>query len=323
MKRCITCLYPVTKPDLAFDERGECSACRCYAARPEVDWEARHKELLTLLDIHNGECIVPSSGGKDSTYIAMRLKELGAHVTAVTATTCYLTPIGRRNIDNLARHVRTIEYTPDRGIRKKLNRMALDMVGDLSWPEHVLIHRVPFMLGQELNTPLLFYGECPNNQYGGPQGTENIKQMTAEWVSEFAGFLGLRAEDFIGLEGITERNMRDYMAPEAPDVEAHFLGWFEPWDSHRNAETAINAGMEACLPTPANLWPHENLDNAMTGLHDAGCYRKFGYGRFVAQASVDIRSGRENREEMLNKALEVDGLFPWTYAGVGLAEVLD
>mgnify|MGYP001559839776 CR=1 FL=1 len=87
MKRCTRCCYPDTKPDLHFDEEGVCSACRAYERRPQIDWEARKADLAQLLDRHHGECIVPSSGGKDSTYIAITLKELGADVIAVTATT--------------------------------------------------------------------------------------------------------------------------------------------------------------------------------------------------------------------------------------------
>jgi len=85
---CRTCLYPDTKPDLHFDETGQCSACRSYESRPEIDWGQREEELLTLLDRFDGRCIVPSSGGKDSTYQVIKLLELGADVTIVTARTC-------------------------------------------------------------------------------------------------------------------------------------------------------------------------------------------------------------------------------------------
>jgi hypothetical protein len=65
--------------------------------------------------------------------------------------------------------------------------------------------------------------------------------MTRRWVSEFGGFLGLRPADFVGMEGITERDMADYMPrprPAGTSIEAHFLGQYLPWDSRRNAEVA-------------------------------------------------------------------------------------
>jgi len=325
MVRCRLCLIPNSRPDTAFVD-GVCSACINFAKRPTIDWATRHAKLLEVLDRADGRVIVPSSGGKDSTYIALRLKELGADVTAVTATTCHLTPIGRANIDNLARHVRTIEVTPNMGVRAKLNRLAFDLVGDPSWPEHVSIHRVPFRVAHDLRVPLLMYGECPNNQYGGPVGTEDTNTMTQRWVAEYGGFLGLRPSDFIGMGGITERDMSDYGSPADDELvssgtTAYFLGWFEPWDSHRNAQVSIDAGMRFIHPGPMNWWSEENQDNYQTSLHDAAMYRKYGYGRLAAQISVDVRSGRIGRSEALSIVCERDGLFPHSYLDLGIQEI--
>jgi hypothetical protein len=277
---------------------------------------------------HGFDCIVPSSGGKDSHYQVLSLIELGARPLVVTATTCHLTELGRANIDNLARYATTIEVTPRRDVRAKLNRLGLALVGDISWPEHVSIFTTPFRIAAQFGIPLIFYGENPQNQYGGPLGTEEAMQMTRRWRSEFGGFLGLRPSDMIGKSGITTRDMLDYEMPddrllEAFHVQAHFLGQYLPWDSHRNAEVAIKAGMRFELPSIANVWPWENLDNAQTGLHDAGMYRKYGYGRGCAQISVDIRHGRRTREEALEWVRLRDGTFPMWYANVEIAEVAD
>ena len=35
---CKECLYPNTKPNLFFDDRGVCSACISYKSRNEIDW---------------------------------------------------------------------------------------------------------------------------------------------------------------------------------------------------------------------------------------------------------------------------------------------
>lgn len=328
MRICRTCAYPDTKPDLHFDETGQCSACRAYEQRPTIDWGQRKQELLHLLDRHDGRCIVPSSGGKDSHYQVIKLLELGAEPLVVTATTCHLTPIGRRNIDNLAKLATTIEVTPNRTVRAKLNRMGLELVGDISWPEHAGIFSTPFRAAVEYKTPLMFYGENPQNQYGGPPGSEDARLMTRRWTSEYGGFLGLRPSDFVGLEGITARHMVDYELPSDADmqaigVEAHFLGQYLPWDSHENARVAANHGMEQVLPAECNWWDFENLDNAQTGLHDWFAYLKYGYGRACAQLSADIRSGLIDREEGLRILGGRERAYPYRYAGVLIDEVLD
>ena len=327
MNVCRTCLIPDTRPDTHFED-GRCSACRSYEDRPNIDWGKRKQELLELLDRHHGRCIVPSSGGKDSTAQVLTLLELGADVTIVTATTCHLTDIGRRNIDNLARYARTIEVSPNKTVRAKLNRIGLEVVGDISWPEHMSIFRTPFKMALALDIPLIMYGENPQNQYGSPPGAEDAREMTQRWVSEFGGFLGLRPQDVVGMMGITKLDMADYMPPDEAalqqkGVEAHFLGQYLPWDSHENAAKARAAGMETGRPCIANWWDHENLDNAQTGIHDWFGYLKYGYGRAAAQLSVDVRRGSIHLEDARIRLAEMDGVFPYWYGGVQIQEVLD
>lgn len=331
MKRCRLCPMPDTRPDTPFVD-GICSACIAYAKRPTIDWSARLAELDLLLERgRNGsgfDCIVPSSGGKDSTYQVMTLIERGARPLVVTASTCHLTPIGRANIENLKRHATTIEVSPNIEVRAKLNRLGLELVGDISWPEHVAIFTIPLRVAAATGIPLLIYGENPQNQYGGPVGTEEARQLTRRWRSEFGGFLGLRPADMIGQAGITERDMLDYELlgwDDRPLMEAHFLGQYVPWDSHRNARIARAAGFQEPTypPSPANFWAHENLDNAQTGLHDYGMFLKYGYGRGCAQVSVDVRAGRLSRDEAMRWVVKHDGAFPVSYAGVPLYEVLE
>jgi hypothetical protein len=154
MIRCKTCVMPNTRPDTPFID-DECSACVNYKKRPEIDWEARKKELVQLLDRHDGRVLVPSSGGKDSTYQVVTLLELGAEVTVVTARTCHLTGVGRANIDNLAKLAKTIEVVPNMTVRAQLNRLGLELVGDISWPEHAAIFSTPFQVAIDTNHTLI------------------------------------------------------------------------------------------------------------------------------------------------------------------------
>lgn len=323
MIRCRTCVMPNTRPDTPFVD-GICSACLAYARRPTIDWAERMNDLEALLERHDGRCIVPSSGGKDSHYQVLTLLELGAKPIVVTASTCQLSEVGRRNIDNLARYATTIEVTPNREQRRRLNRRGFEMVGDISWPEHVSIFTTPFRMAYKLGIPLIFYGENPQDQYGGPPGSEEAKIMTRRWVSEFGGFLGLRPEDLETMEGDMEpyKAIPD-VAMEHAGIEAHFLGQYIPWDSHENAKVAIGAGMQVQHPSLANWWPWENLDNVQTGIHDHQMYRKYGYGRGCAQISVDVRTGRVKREIALEWVRRYDGWFTWEYLGHRLSEILE
>jgi hypothetical protein len=77
------------------------------------------------------------------------------------------------------------------------------------------------------------------------------------------------------------------------------------------------------MPSAANWWAFENLDNAQTGLHDYFMYRKFGFGRGCQQISVDVRAGRWPREAALEWVERDDGIFPEVYGGVLVSQVLD
>jgi N-acetyl sugar amidotransferase len=325
--RCRECLYPTTKPSLHFVD-GICAACVNFGRRDEIDWSERDKAFLAILDKlpkndSGYDVIVPSSAGKDSSAQVHKLLELGARPLVVTASTCMLTDIGRKNIDNLARYATTIEVTPNREVRRKLNKIGMELVGDVSIPEHWSIFSTPFRIAADLGISTIVYGEAPTIEYGGPPGTEQACTMTRNWIAEHAGFIGLRATDMVGIEGICDADMREYMLPsdeKLAGVTAYWLGNYYPWSSHENAKVAIEHGMQAQLPCRASYWPAENLDCVLTGLHDHGMWRKFGYGRLCAQISIDIRNGLISRKDAYKIVRQRDGLFPYEYMGVPVEE---
>ena len=51
------------------------------------------------LDKKKLNCLIPTSGGKDSTYQAIKAKEIGLNPVLVNARTCDLSDIGRQNIE--------------------------------------------------------------------------------------------------------------------------------------------------------------------------------------------------------------------------------
>lgn len=326
---------PETKPDLYIDEEGICSGCRYYGNRKAIDWESRESELKTILEEYrsvdgsNYDCIVPSSGGKDSTYMTVKLLELGMNPLCVTATTDKLSDIGRRNIENLKNlGVDYIEVTVNPRIRRKINRLALKQVGDISWPEHLTIFTIPVRVAVQFKIPLLVWGENSQNEYGGPAAMADDKILNRSWLEEFGGLLGLRTTDLLGQDGIQKKHLIQYTYPSDAELKTLgitgiFLGYYLPWDGYSNALIAQAYGLETYPhAVDGSIVNYENLDNLYMRIHDYFKFLKYGYSRPTDWVCLHIRRGRLTREEGINLVKKHEGRFPSEYLGYPLVEVL-
>jgi N-acetyl sugar amidotransferase len=335
LKYCKCCVMPDTKPDLYIDEGGVCNGCRSFQQRGMVDWDLRYQDLLKVLDKYrsknggNWDCIVPVSGGKDSTYQVVRMLQLGLNPLCVTSTTCDLSSLGRRNIENLKRlGVDYIEISPNPLVRAKLNRVGLTQVGDISWPEHVGIFTIPVRAAVQFNVPLIVWGENSQNEYGGPAAAAADNVLTRRWLEEFGGLLGMRVTDLIGQEGIEAKHLISYTYPSDDELQrvgvtGLFLGHYIPWDGLSNTLIAQANGFETYhKAVEGSMVNYENLDNHQTGIHDYFKFLKFGFGRATDLACLHIRRGRLTRQDGIEAVRRLDGLFPWEYLGKPLKEIL-
>ncbi|MFB0705676.1 N-acetyl sugar amidotransferase, partial [Pseudomonas protegens] len=324
-----------TKPDLYIDDEGICSACRSYEQRNEVDWDQRKKELAVILDKYknktgdNWDCIVPVSGGKDSTYQVIRMLQLGLNPLCVTSTTCDLSDIGRKNIENL-KHlgVDYVEMSPNPRIRAKLNRIGLTQVGDIAWPEHVGIFTIPVRAAVQFNIPLIVWGENSQNEYGGPAAAASNNVLNRRWLEEFGGLLGMRVSDLIGTDGIEAKHLISYTYPSDEDltrvgVTGLFLGHYIPWDGLSNSLIAQAHGFHTYEKVAeGSMVNYENLDNHQHGIHDYFKFLKFGFSRATDHACLHIRRDRLTRQDGMDIVKNLDGKFPWEYLGKSLEDIL-
>jgi len=335
LKYCIRCVMPSTKPDLHIDAGGVCNACRAYENRKHVDWDARKQELLTLLDKYrrpgrNWDCIVPVSGGKDSTYQVIRMLQLDINPLCVTSSTCDLSPVGRKNIENLKRlGVDHMEFSPNIVVRARLNRIALTEVGDIAWPEHVGIFTIPVRAAVQFNVPLIVWGENSQNEYGGPAAAANDNVLTRRWLEEFGGLLGMRVSDLTETYGILERHLLPYQYPSDEDLQrvgvtGLFLGHYLPWDGLSNVLISQAHGFTSFdTAVEGSMVNYENLDNHQHGIHDYFKYLKFGFSRATDIACLHVRRGRITRQDALEIVKMRDGKFPWSYLGKPLRDILE
>ena len=333
---CTVCFLPSTKPDLHFDDGGVCAACNAYTDRKVIDWESRadeFNEIIANIRLRNKsgwDCIVPVSGGKDSTAQVLKVLELGLKPLCVTSATCDLSEIGRKNIENIKQlGVDHMEFSPNPRVRAKLNKIGLDQVGDISWPEHVGIFTIPVRAAVQFGVPLIVWGENSQNEYGGPASASQNNFLNRRWLEEFGGLLGLRVSDLTDSYGIREEDLIPYSYPSDEEltnvgVTGLFLGYYFPWDGLTNYFLSQAHGFASLgRVIEGSVVDYENLDNHQTGIHDYFKYLKYGFGRASDLVSVSLRRGRITRAQGLELIKLHDGKYPWTYLGKPIEEILN
>jgi N-acetyl sugar amidotransferase len=328
IKYCKNCLFPETKPDLAFNEFGVCSACTAAENKNNgINWKKREEEFHKIIDHYKlpkgqagYDCLIPVSGGKDSTYQAYFMKEVcGLNPLCVCFETTNLTELGQKNLDNISKMgIDLIYFKKNYNVYKKMVVESFKRVGDEMWPNHIGIFTVPVIFAVNFNIPLIIWGENPQQEYGGPN-FESVKNniLNRKWLEEFGGLLGNRIQDMIGVDGIEEKDLTPYFYPSDDEIEkvgvtGLFLGSYFFWDARKQLEIVKSHGfsVKEDAPVEGTYTNYENLDEKMHGLHDYLKFIKYGFGRATDHACIDIRNNRLSREDGLKLVKEFDGKYP-------------
>jgi len=90
---CARCIMDTSDPDIAFDAEGHCNHCTAWFARPAIynlPPAERARRLAELVDDikrrgrgKDYDCIIGVSGGVDSSFVAIKVRELGLRPLAV------------------------------------------------------------------------------------------------------------------------------------------------------------------------------------------------------------------------------------------------
>ena len=340
MRYCKKCVMPDTKPDLSFDTEGVCDACQSAALKNTIDWKAREAEFKELVEKFKNkdgskyDCIIPVSGGKDSTYQAYLVRQWGLNPLLVHFEPTVRTELGRKNLGNIRQFGDVIELKKNPDVYKKMAVEGFRRVGDHEWPNHVGIFTFPVRLAVAYNIPLIIWGENSQLEYGGPAAARMKNTLDRRWLEEFGGLLGLRVDDMAGVEGITPQELVPYRYPSDEELKAAgitgvFLGYYFKWDARPQVDLVRKHGFSVKEdgPVECTYLNYENLDEATYAVHDLLKFVKFGFSRATDHACLDIRNGRITREEGVKLVEQYDGKRPrraiaefLKYSGISEAE---
>jgi N-acetyl sugar amidotransferase len=323
VKFCARCTISNQRPRITFDDEGVCSACRFgERKRTQVDWDDRDRQLRELCDRHrkdNGDydVIVPSSGGKDGSFVAHQLKfEYGMNPLAVTWAPLRPTEIGRRNLDAFIQagfdHVLG---TPNGVVTRRLTELAFRHLGDPFQPFIYGQTNYPMHMAVKYDVPLIMYGENGEVEYGGDM--KNANRPTRDIQDHDGHYFSGKPPEFWAEHGLSLADLKPFMAPPYQDIlknqtEIHFFSHYKFWDPQENfyycrEHTGFNPNTERSEGTFSK---YASLDDRVDGFHYYLGFIKFGIGRTTSDTAHEIRDGKITREEGAALVRRYDGEFP-------------
>ena len=313
---CKKCILPNSRPNLDIDKDGNCN-CSFSNFSKEINWEARRNDFVALVKQIKSlecdyDCLIPVSGGKDSTWQVITALEYGLKPLCVTWKTPARSPLGQLNLDNLISlgvdHL-DISINPD--VERKFTLKSFERFGSPVIPMHMAIHALPMKVAIEKKIPLILWGENSATEYGGDESLKGYS-ITEEWLKRYSVTFGTRAEDWVD-EDLSVRDLNIYSWPaadalEKADIKAVFLGEYFKWDPRKTASVAKSHGFkEASAPVIGQFNFADVDDLFLMSIHHWVKWYKFGFTRSWDNLSSDIRNGSITREGAL-KVIKAGGV---------------
>ena len=110
MKKCTRCILPEDFPNIRFNSAGVCNYCLEWDRRwQSFDYESSEKEIRRIFagamaKKRRYDCLIPYSGGRDSTYVAyLCKKKYELTPLLVTFNNCFMSEYALQNILNTVR----------------------------------------------------------------------------------------------------------------------------------------------------------------------------------------------------------------------------
>lgn len=330
MKTCTRCMLPETYETIEYDSHGSCNICKQQEFKQDkIDWEARATMLAELIEEHRGkydyDCIVPFSGGKDSTFTLYHLVEkFKIKPLVVQFNHGFMRPTLLENNQRTFKQlgVDVISFTPNWLVVKRLMREALIRKGDFCWHCHTGIFSYPMQIALKFAVPLVFWGE-PSSEYTAYYDYESndIEEVDESRFNRFVN-LGITAEDMKGMIEsdfpLDPRDLNPYTYPPLRDLKklkyrSVCLGSYIPWDTLTQSQLIMDKlgwKGDQVEGMPPGMYTYEKIECAMQGVRDYLKFMKRGYSRVSQMTSLDIRNGRMTRDRAEELVKEWEGHKP-------------
>jgi N-acetyl sugar amidotransferase len=319
LRYCTKCVMPETAEGITFNENGICQACQSYEQKQKINWVERKKQLAKIFEEYksrsgdNYDCLVPISGGKDSTYQLYVVKELyGLKPLAVTFSHNWFSETGKFNLWNTLEklNIDHIMFTPNRELVNKLAKQSLIKIGDACWTCHAGVGAFPMQVAVKWNIPLIVWGESASEYY--KASYDNPIKYDYDYfmkISQKCGNGEMLCKD------ITAKDLFPFNYPSLEEykkvgIVGIHLGDYIKWDTERQVELIKRKfGWQEC-DVEGTYKRYKSVECIMPGVHDYAKYLKRGFGRATDHACGDILNGKLTREEAFELVKQYDPVRP-------------
>ena len=312
MRWCNSCVLPDTRPNLSIGADGVCNACKNHQSKADIDWVTRREQLESVVKSakerarQNGyDCLIPVSGGKDSTWQTVQCLEMGLRPLAVTWKSPGRTEIGRQNLENLiSLGVDHVDWQISPPVEAKFMLKTFERFGSTAIPMHLALFNIPLNLAVRLSIPLVIWGENSAFEYGAAADAHTGFALDDEWLRSYGVTHGTSAHDWVD-DDLSSKDLAAYFGPTADDMmavgtRAIFLGYYLRWDPEETRRVAMGHGFLANSEGPrTGYYDFADIDDDYISIHHWVKWFKFGFTRLFDNLSLEIRNGRLSREDAI------------------------
>ena len=296
---------------MRLDDAGVCNACRAHSTRPDIDWAQRERAFREVVAHAQSrskgyDCVIPVSGGKDSTWQVIQCLAYGLKPLAVTWKTPARTEIGRANLENLVRlGVDHIDYQVSPPVERRFLYRSFVKYGSTAIPMHMALFNIPLTIAAHFDIPLVVWGENSAFEYGGTAAESTGFRLDDNWLRKYGVTHGTTAEDWVSAD-LTRKDLTPYFGPTAEELRikgtlAVFLGYYFPWDPAISLKVAAANGFRVRLEGPkTGYYNYADIDDDFISIHHYLKWYKFGFTPPVRNLSLEIRNGRMTREQAID-----------------------
>lgn len=307
-KRCKKCFLSEAQVKL---ENGECPFCREFSEKKELfsvseDEQKKLRELFLSLEgrgMNAYDAVVLYSGGKDSTYLIMEIKNKfpKLRMLALSIDTGFLSPVAIENIKNGIEKlgVDHMFFSPEKKFYIELYRYALKNVGQRGSYEVIdrlggdALHDIGRNVAAKLSVPAVISGISPS------QVTHILNLNTAISPEELERKKRVQSADFFVKDIFPEDyaykyfwNGEDFSERLIPKVIFPFYAW--GYDEEKifaivNEKGFMDKKNSSPIVTNNTLIP-------LMGVLDI---KRLGYSSFEMEFASLVREGKADRNRWL------------------------